>query len=202
VLLASLDPRPGDRLLDLGSGVGGVALEVHRRTGAEIVGVDVSPRAVAIATRLARRSGVGASPRFVVGDLARPPLVGASSAYAIDSLMFVPDLAGALRGIGTTLEPGGRLFATLLVRGPGARDRLSRLFRAAGVRVEQLDDLTAALEARSRERAATARALLQESRTTLRGRLAMLLVVAEEALVRILIARGQVGRWRFLARYP
>lgn len=111
-------------------------------------------------------------------------------------------MTSAHRSICTTLEPGGRIFATLLIRGPGARDRLCRLFRAAGVRVEQLDDVTAALEARSRERAATARALLQERRTTLRGRLAMLLVVAEEALVRILIARGHVGRWRFLARYP
>lgn len=198
VLLAGLDPAPGDRLLDLGCGIGGIAVEVHRRTGAEIVGVDVSPRAVAAATRRARRAGVGAAVRFVNGDLARPPLVGATSAYAIDSLMFLPDLAGALRGIGEALESGGRLFATLLVVGPGSADRLDRSFRAAGVRVERIDDVTAGLDVRSRARAGAARALLRQRGTTPRGLLAMLLVLGEEALVRTLIAKGRIGRWRFV----
>jgi len=201
LLQAELDPRPHDRLLDLGCGVGGIALEVHRRTGAQVVGVDVSPRAIAAATRRARRAGAGAAVRFVVGDLARPPLVGATSAYAIDSLMFLPDLVGTLRGIGEALGPGGCLFATLLVVGPDGAARLDRSLRAAGVRVERTDDVTAALDARSRARAAAARALLRDRATTPRGSLATLLVLAEEALVRAMIARGRLSRWRFVVRY-
>ena len=45
-------------------------------------------------------------------------------------------------------------------------------------------------------------ALLRESGTTARGRMAMLLVLAEERLVGASIARGRVSRWRFVVRYP
>jgi SAM-dependent methyltransferase len=201
MLLAELDPRRGELLLDLGSGVGGVALEVHRRTGAEVLGVDVSPRAVAVATLRARRAGVGAAVTFVGGDLARPPVIGADSAYAIDSLMFLPDIGRTIRDVGKTLKPGSRLFATLLVVGSAGPGRLDRALRGSGVRVERLDDVTAAFSVQSRARAAAAGVLVRERATTIRGRLAMLLVIGEEALMGALVARGLVGRWRFVIRY-
>lgn len=46
-LLAALQPSAGEQLLDLGCGLGDVAREVHRRSGAEVVGVDLSARAIA-----------------------------------------------------------------------------------------------------------------------------------------------------------
>lgn len=202
ILLTDLDPAPGDRLLDLGCGIGSVALEMHRRSGAHIAGIDVSRRAVAAATRRARRAGAGAAVRFYVGDLARPPLLGATSAYAIDSLMFAPDLASSIRCIGEALGPNGRLFAALLVSGPNAGERLGRSLHAADVRVERLDDVTAALQESSRRRAEAARTLLRERTATSRGRLAMLLVLVEEAVVQRSIATGRIRRWRFLIEYP
>lgn len=138
VLLADLAPVSGDQLLDLGSGLGGIAIELHRRAGAAILGVDISPQAVSGATARARQGGVARSVRFLAGDLARPPRVGAARAYAIDSLMFVPDLTGALRGIGDALGPSGRLFATLLVVGAGAEARLRQAIRAAEGRARGL----------------------------------------------------------------
>jgi SAM-dependent methyltransferase len=201
VLLADLDPAPGDQLLDLGSGLGGIAIDLHRRTGADILGVDISSQAVSRATTRARQAGVGASVGFLAGDLARPPRTGAAGAYAIDSLMFVPDLAGALRGIGDTLGPGGRLFATLLVVGPGAEARLEQAIRAAGADLERLDDVTPALAERSRARAGAAALLKRDGTTTSRGRLAMRLVSAEESLVQARIASGRLNRWRFVVRY-
>ena len=188
-LVAVLDPRPGDRLLDLGSGPGGVALEIHRRTGAEIVGIDLAPRAIASANQRAEGAGVGGAVTFTTGILSRPPHVGARNAYAIDSLMFLPDLTRAIRGIGEALEPGGRLFATLLVVGPSGRDRLRRSLRGADVEVERLEDVTVALGARSRRRATRATALL------------MLVVVSEEAIIRTMVATGWLSRWRFVIRY-
>ena len=198
-LLGALGPGPDDLLLDLGSGIGGIALEIHRRTGARVIGVDVSPRAVLVATR---RAGGDAAVTFRTGDLARPPLVGASGGYAIDSLMFVPDLGGALRGICTTLEPDARLFAILLVRGPDPAARLGRAFEAAGARVLRLEDVTAALKESSHRRAGVARALLRTRELALRSRLAMLLVVGEEALVRRAVTKGTLSRWRFLIDFP
>jgi len=201
VLLADLDPAPGDLLLDLGCGVGGIAIELHRRSGAEILGVDVSPRAVSAATARARRTGVDASVRFHVGDLTSPPRIGAASAYAIDSLMFVPDLGLALRGIGGALGSDGRLLATLLVFGSGAEARLRRSIEIAGADVLRLDDVTPALAERSRARADAADAIRRDGTASLRGRLAMRLVGAEEALIRTLVANGRVGRWRLVARF-
>ena len=201
LLLADLDPAPGDRLLDLGCGVGGIALDLHRRSGAQILGLDLSPKAVFAATAQARRAGLDASVGFVVGDLSRPPRVGAANAYAIDSLMFVHDLGQTLRGIGDALGSDGRLFATLLVFGTGAEARLRRSICAAGAGILRLEDATPALVERSRARTAAAVAMLRDETTSLRGRLAMRLVIAEEGLVRALITAGRVGRWRFVLRY-
>src|SRR3954470_14127824 len=59
---------PGDTLLDLACGRGGYGLEVARRTGAAVVGVDFSAEAVRQAGELAGRQAVAAE--FRVGDLA------------------------------------------------------------------------------------------------------------------------------------
>jgi len=198
MLHADLAPRPGQQLLDLGSGIGGIALAIHRRSGAAIVGVDLSPRAIGFATREARRAGLEDAVRFTAGTLTHPPVVGAANAYALDSLMFVADPAAAIGRIVRSLEPGGRLFATMLVVGGAGEDRLRRTLRSADVRIERFDDVTDALRGRSRSRSDAARALLQRRSTTFRGRLAMLLVIGEEAFVQALIARRRAGRYRFL----
>ena len=203
-LMATLRPASRDRLLDLGCGIGGAALEIHRRSGAGIVGVDASTRAVAEATARARRVGADDAVRFVVGDLAHPPAVDAAGACAIDSLMFLPDLAGVLRGICETLGAGRRVFATVLVAGPGGAERLAVAIAAAGLELEVLDDVTGALATTSCRRALTARALLRRPGDapgdTIRGRAAMLLILLEETLVGRLVARGRLGRWRFVVR--
>ena len=200
-LLADLDPAAGDQLLDLGCGIGGIALELHRRSDARILGIDISSRAVAAATARARHAGVDASIWFLVGDISRPPRIRAGSAYANDSLMFVPDLVEALRGIGDALESDGRLFATLLMFGSDAEARLRRSIEAVGADVERLDDVTPALAERSLARASAAATTRRHGTTSLRGNLAMWLVGAEEELIRTLIAHSRVSRWRFTAHY-
>lgn len=200
VLLADLHPGPGIRLLDLGCGIGGIAIDLHRRSGAQILGVDVSPRAIAAAKARARQAGVDGAVEFLTGDLSRPPRVGATGAYAVDSLMFAADLGQALRGIGDALESGGRLYATLLVFGSGSETRLPRTIRAAGAQIERLDNVTSALARTSRARADAA-ASQQQAATSLRGRLALHLVIAEEGLIRVLLADGRVSRWRLTVQY-
>lgn len=116
--------------------------------------------------------------------------------------MFVPDLGRALRGIGTALERGARLFATLFVGGSDPAARLDRAFEAAGARVLRLEDVTAALNESSHRLAGVAGALLRTRELALRSRLAMLLVVGEGALVRRAVTKGTLSRWRFLIDFP
>ena len=200
-LLADLDPQPGEVLLDLGAGAGGIAIDLHRRSGVSVLGVDLSHRAVAAASHAARAAGCADAVTFVTGDLARPPVGRAAKDYAIDSLMFAPDPIQALRGIGDALGPGGLLFATLLVFRPDAETRLVRSIEAAGAVVERLEDRTPALEERSRARARGALSARGGGRLSPGDRLAVGLVTTEEAAVRRLIAQGWVSRWRIALRY-
>ena len=60
---------PGERVLDAGSGAGGLALRIAG-VASEVVGVDQAPAMVAWAERRRRREGV-ANVRFVTGDVTR-----------------------------------------------------------------------------------------------------------------------------------
>jgi 2-polyprenyl-3-methyl-5-hydroxy-6-metoxy-1,4-benzoquinol methylase len=64
-LIAELDPRPGERWLDLATGTGALALRAAK-AGAEVTAQDLAPRLVDTARRLAAEQGV--SIRFDVGD--------------------------------------------------------------------------------------------------------------------------------------
>jgi release factor glutamine methyltransferase len=60
--------RPGDRMLDMGTG-SGVSAILAARAGAEVVAVDVNPKAVECARQNAQRNEVGDRITFVVGDI-------------------------------------------------------------------------------------------------------------------------------------
>ena len=200
VLLATFHPSSGDELVDLGCGVGDIALEVHRRTGARILGIDGSDRAIAEARQAAARAGAAPAVHFVVGDLRNPPVTDARGAYAIDSLMFLPDPAATLTTVAAKLHPSAPLFATLLTFGRTTEASLRASLASRGLCVGTLDDVTSDLRLRSRRRRTLARTLLRAPSVTPRGRLAMLLVLGEESLVSTLAARGRLRRWRLVVR--
>ena len=145
--------------------------------------------------------GVGVPVRFMVGDVARPPVVGATGAYAFDSLMFQADLGGTLRSIGVGLGAGSRLLATILVVGSKGPDRLLRTMRNVDAEIERVDDVTEALEALSLARSRAARGLVRDYITSPGSMLMLLLVMTEEALLRALLSRRRAGRWRIAIRY-
>jgi release factor glutamine methyltransferase len=60
--------RPGERVLDMGTGCG-VSGILAARAGAEVVATDVNPRSVECARANAERNGVADRVHFVVGDL-------------------------------------------------------------------------------------------------------------------------------------
>ena len=195
-LIRSLDPGESGRLLDLGCGVGGIALEVNRHTGAKVTGVDLSARAIETAT--ARAVAVGAQPSvsFSRGSIRRPPRVGATGAYALDSLMFVPLDPDVLRGIRDALDGRGRLFATVLAFGSSRRDPVRSVAADLGLAVISSQEVTDGLVLRSEQRGRAARHLLRRGPRSARGQLAMALIVVEESLVQRLVRAGRLRRWR------
>ncbi len=67
-LAAKLDLKPGQRVLDVGSGWGGLALYLNRIAGVDVSGVTLSSEQLAYATRLAEERGVADHVRFDLKD--------------------------------------------------------------------------------------------------------------------------------------
>jgi SAM-dependent methyltransferase len=112
-LVEALAPRPGERWLDVACGTGAVAIRAAR-AGASVTGVDIAPRMVATAQRLAHEAGLPI--RFDLGDAERLPYPGrafdvVSSAQGV---IFALDPAAAARELARVCRPGGRLGLTCL----------------------------------------------------------------------------------------
>jgi cyclopropane-fatty-acyl-phospholipid synthase len=67
-IAAKLDLRPGQRVLDIGCGWGGLAIYLHRVAGVEVLGVTLSTEQLAFAQAWAAREGVSDSVKFELID--------------------------------------------------------------------------------------------------------------------------------------
>lgn len=73
LLAAAIDAAPGERILDLGAGVGAVGLCVAARlAGCSVVGIELQEALAELAERNANLNGMAGRVRTVVHDLARP----------------------------------------------------------------------------------------------------------------------------------
>lgn len=103
-VVAAVDPRPGQRILDLAAGTG-TSSEPFAAAGAVIVPADLSLGMLAVGRR--RRPGLA----FVAGDALQLPFQsGCFDAVTISfGLRNVEDTTGALRELRRVTRPGGRL---------------------------------------------------------------------------------------------
>ena len=119
-----LDLARGDRVLDVGSGLGGSAFLMARECGARVHGIDVSPEMVAMASARCREQGLESAVRFTLGDCTA--LAGSRAYQAIysrDVFLHIEDKAGLFAVLHELLVPGGRLLFTDYCRGGGPASR-------------------------------------------------------------------------------
>jgi demethylmenaquinone methyltransferase/2-methoxy-6-polyprenyl-1,4-benzoquinol methylase len=111
-MVAAVDARPGERVLDVATGTGLVAQAVVRRYGCAVVGLDQSPEMLAAAhARLARDSALGTRVTLVTGEAERLPFADSEFDHLTFTylLRYVDDPGVTLRELARVVRPGGRV---------------------------------------------------------------------------------------------
>jgi ubiquinone/menaquinone biosynthesis C-methylase UbiE len=106
----ALEPVAGRRILDLGTGPGGLALDLAR-SGARVLGLDGSPDMLRRASVRMRRGEAGKEVRLVRGDALHLPLRDdtVEGVTGVLVLHLLDDPVAALRECGRVAAPGGKL---------------------------------------------------------------------------------------------
>jgi demethylmenaquinone methyltransferase/2-methoxy-6-polyprenyl-1,4-benzoquinol methylase len=110
-LVDGLDPRPGQRVLDVATGTGMVAFALAGR-GCEVVGLDQSPEMLAQArAKLAREPELASRVSFVRGEAeALPFRDGEFDALSFTYLLrYVDDPSATMSELARVVRPGGRI---------------------------------------------------------------------------------------------
>ena len=119
--------KPGDRILDVATGTGKVAADLHKKVqpGGSVLGVDISPAMIRVAQkRFADRSGL----TYVVGDaLALPTEDGTFDAATIAfGMRNLPDYEKGFAELARSVRPGGRVVCLEIAR---LRSRVARILQ-------------------------------------------------------------------------
>jgi ubiquinone/menaquinone biosynthesis C-methylase UbiE len=118
-----LEPRAGERWLDVATGTGAVAIRAAQ-AGAEVVGVDITPALL----ELARAEGDDLPIRWDEGDAQDLPYEDASFDVVSSCFgaIFAPDDQAVARELARVCAPGGRLGLTAWCEEEGLRSVYER----------------------------------------------------------------------------
>jgi demethylmenaquinone methyltransferase/2-methoxy-6-polyprenyl-1,4-benzoquinol methylase len=111
-LVTTVDPRPGQRVLDVATGTGLVAFELARHGRCEVVGLDQSEEMLAGArASLAQAPSLADRVTFVLGEAEQLPFADAEfDALTFTYLLrYVDDRAATMRELARVVRPGGRI---------------------------------------------------------------------------------------------
>jgi ribosomal protein L11 methyltransferase len=115
--------RPGDRVLDLGSGSGILTIAAARLGARSAIGIEIDAEAIPIAERNAARNGVEAQVEFVQAEAIVAPLLGPADLICSNILRTINE--GVLPEITQALRTGGAAIFS------GMQVNEAELFRAA-----------------------------------------------------------------------
>lgn len=110
-LVSRVEAGPGDTVLDVATGTAAVAIELARRHGCRVVGVDQSPEMLARGRARVREAGLEARIELRDARAERLPFAdGAFAGLAFTYLLrYVDDPPTALRELARVVRPGGRV---------------------------------------------------------------------------------------------
>src|SRR4051812_37031027 len=110
-MIRRLDPKPGDRVLDVGCGNGTPAMVLAEERDVQVIGITVSRRQVERATERARERGLSDRVRFEQVNAMNLPYEAESfdAAWALESMLHMPDKTRVMSEIARVVRPGANV---------------------------------------------------------------------------------------------
>jgi SAM-dependent methyltransferase len=129
-----LDPKPGEKILDIATGTGWTARRIAAR-GSKVTGVDFSPELIRAACRLDQSGSI----YFRVADAEALPFADEEFDAVVSTfgVMFCGDQEKAAAELARVCKPGGRVALTAWQKSGGAYDMFRLIQRHDPAHVSQ-----------------------------------------------------------------
>ncbi len=152
-----------ERVLDVGSGLGGPSRFLAWRYGVHVSGVDLTAEFVEVARMLTRRTGLDGMVDYRQGDALDLPFADASFdvVWSQNAAMNIADRDRLYREMQRVLKPGGRLALQEVAAGPGGAPH----FPVQWAREPSISFLYSAAETRAKLEAAGFRVVTWQDTT-------------------------------------
>jgi sterol 24-C-methyltransferase len=100
--------QEGQKVIDVGCGIGGPARAIARFTGANITGVNLNPYQIRQARQFTQEAGLGYQVNFVNENFLHMPFEDNTfdAGYAIEATCYSPNLVDVYREVFRVLKPG------------------------------------------------------------------------------------------------